>query len=188
MFSEFNTSFIKNTNCVIISENDEQQLNILKPLIECDEKIKYHIVITNRPHHNFQTDNIYDNLNIIRKINSYALSMRTTPLIAVFDNLLHDTLEDSAISYMYLNGRNYNTTTITTFTNLFSIPMMLYLTTDYLFIFGSIDTEFITNIYNYFVYPITTLEIFTQCMNIFVDINASIVIDRKMKCFYMMRL
>lgn len=188
MFSDFDTSTIKNTNCVIISENDEQQINIIKPLICCDKKIKYHLVITNRPHHNFQTDNIYDNLNIIRKINSYALSMRTTPLIAVFDNLLHDTLEDSAISYMYLNGRNYNTTTITTFTNLFSIPMMLYLTTDYLFIFGSTDTEFITNIYNYFVYPITTLEIFTHCMNIFVDINASIVIDRKMKCFYMMRL
>lgn len=188
MFATFNLASIKNSNSVVFSSRDDATLNIVKHLLQCDDKIKFHIVITDRPHYNLQTENIYNNITIIRKLNTYKQSMRTTPLIAIFDNLMPELLEDQDVSYMFLNGREHNTTTITTLTDPYTIPMILYLTTDYIFILGTTDATFITNIYNFFVSQITPLEIFTYYMHLFVDINACIVIDTKQKHLYMLRL
>lgn len=186
MLQVFNINTIKNTNSVILTNNNELNTSITKQILEFHERIKYKIVITDLPDYNDVTENIYNNLSILRRLNSYKLCERQTPILLTFDNLVPNMLEDQDITFLYLNGRFHNTTTITTLSTIHHIPSILYLTTDFVFLKGTSDTEFIKDIYDFFVSPITSLEIFTTYMNTYSDIKAAIVIDTKQRMIYAM--
>jgi hypothetical protein len=186
MLPVFNLTTTKYTNSVILTTNNELDTRIAKQIIEYHERIKYKIVITDLPDYNDLTENIYNNLTIIRRLNSYKLCERQTPILLTFDNVDLNMLEDQDITYLYLNGRFHNTMTITTLPTIDCIPSMLYLTTDFVFLKGTIDDKFIQHIYDFFVSPITSLETFTAYMNAYNDISASIVIDTKGRVIYAM--
>lgn len=178
MLSDFDISSIKYGNTVVISKYSTINTRIVHHIIK-NSRIRNIIVMNNTREYDHITENVYDNLNIIKKLNSYSYSFRTNPIIIVFDNLAVKELENSDISYLYLNGRATYTSTITTITTPYDIPMMLYVSTDYVFIAGDTDIEYIEQLYNLFLGPNTRKEMFIQFMNEYHNTNHCIVLDRK---------
>jgi len=187
MLGEFNPNIIKTGNCVVLSPSSHINTQIIKTIIH-HSTIKYCIVINNTNEYSAITENVYNNLNIIRKLNSYIYSFRSTPTIVVFDNLMTQSLEDQDISYLYLNGRTTNTLTITSLSEPYTIPMMLYVGVDYLFLCGSTDTAYIEQIYNLLVCTMMPLPIFTKFMNDYDNTNKIIVLDIKQSKIFEMEI
>jgi len=187
MIGEINPNIIKTGNCVVLSPSTHINTQIIKTIIR-HSTIKYCIVINNTNEYSAITKNVYNNLSIIRKLNSYIYSFRSTPTIVVFDNVMTESLEDQDISYLYLNGIMTNTVTITSLTEPYTIPMMLYVGVDYLFLYGSTEPAYIEQVYNLLVCTMMPLSIFTKIMNDYDNTNKIIVLDIKQSKIFEMEI